>query len=116
MSNRPISSCSPARWQTLMASLLVRGTNEFLVSGECGALRLCEPFFCADRYDVRSYAAQGSARGKSRQGRTPSRKFLRRLRQSHSLKLLWRRLSRMKELLRRKQIRSFPFAGNGLPV
>ena len=97
----------------LMASLLVRGTNDFLVSGETGSFRICEPFFCADRYDVRAYAPQETGRGKATQGQGRSRTILQRFRQNPTLKLLRRRLSPVAELLQRKHTRRLPFPGNG---
>jgi predicted dehydrogenase len=97
----------------LAASLLVRGTNDFLIFGERGSLRLCEPFFCAHRYVVKSYARQEIAQRGSTRTQGGVRKLVQRLRNEPNLKSLRRRLSPLLDALRRGRVRSFPFAGNG---
>jgi len=95
----------------LAASLLVRGTNDFLICGERGSLRLYEPFFCAHRMVVQSYAYQEDVqRDSTKRG---ARKLVQRLRNKPTVKALRRRLGPLLEVLHRKWIRSFPFAGNG---
>jgi predicted dehydrogenase len=97
----------------LAASLQVRGTNDFLILGEGGLLRLCEPFFCAHLMEVQSYAYQEDEQRDSTKSPGGKRKLVQRLRKSPTVKLLRRRFGPLLEVLHRKRIRSFPFAGNG---
>jgi predicted dehydrogenase len=97
----------------LAASLLVRGTNDFLISAERGSLRLCEPFFCAHRLEMQSYGHQEALRTGSTQSQGGARKFIQHLRKSPTVKSLRRRVGPLLEILNRQRIRSFPFAGNG---
>ena len=97
----------------LAASLLVRGTNDFLILGESGSLRLCEPFFCAHRMEMQLYAHQGDVQQDSTKSQGAKRKLVQYLRKNPTVKLLRRRLGFLLEVLHRKRIRSFPFPGNG---
>ncbi|MDP9052279.1 MAG: Gfo/Idh/MocA family oxidoreductase [Acidobacteriota bacterium] len=97
----------------LATSLLVQGRNDFLISGEHGWLRLCKPFYCAHRLEVRSYGSQQTMQRESTQSPGGVRRIVQRVRQSHTVKLLRRRFGLLLEVLDRPRSRSFPFAGNG---
>ena len=97
----------------LAASLLVRGTNDFLICAERGSLRLCEPFYCADRYEVRSLGSREATQKASTQSQLGVRGIVKQLRNNPTAKLLRRRLSPLLGVLHRKRARSFAFAGNG---
>jgi predicted dehydrogenase len=97
----------------LAASLLVRGTNDILIVGEGGSLRLCEPFYCAHRMEVQPHAVQKDVQRDSTKSPEGNRKLIRSVRKNPTVQLLRRRLSPLLEVLHRKRVRSFPFAGNG---
>jgi dihydrodiol dehydrogenase / D-xylose 1-dehydrogenase (NADP) len=97
----------------LTSSLLVRGSNDLLIAGEHGSLRLCEPFYCAHRLEVRSYGNQQTTQSEPTQSTGGLRKIVQRGRQNPTVKLFRRRLGPLLEALHRKQSRSFSFAGNG---
>jgi predicted dehydrogenase len=98
----------------LAASLLVRGTNELVIYGERGSVRLCDPFYRAHRIELLAYerpTAEGVER--PRTNPTGARRLLRAVRDAPGLKSLRRRLDPMVGLLGRGRGRSFPFAGDG---
>ena len=97
----------------LASSLLVRGTNEIVISGDGGLVRLSEPFFCAHRVEVQSYANRDTVERDVTQSLGDVRRHIRRLRNEPTVKSLRRRLSPLLDALRRRCVRSFPFAGNG---
>jgi predicted dehydrogenase len=97
----------------MVAGLAVRGSNDFVITGERGSLRLDEPFYCAHRIETRSYAAPAMAQPGPVQSEGLARKVLRGLRNAPAAKLLWRRISPLAKGLRRGRSRSFAFAGNG---
>jgi predicted dehydrogenase len=98
----------------LAASLRVRGTNEVWIFGDGGILRLCEPFYRAHRLVVKQYAPQQAVVGEdSRPNSRGVRKVVGGVLNSPTAKLLLRRFSPLREFVRRGQVRSFPFAGNG---
>jgi predicted dehydrogenase len=96
------------------ASLRSRGTNEVVISGERGMLRLCEPFYCAHRLTLQSFAAP-LAHVEEDSSTSPGgvRKLLGAVRNAPAAKSLKRRLSPVIEILRRGRVQTFPFAGNG---
>jgi predicted dehydrogenase len=98
----------------LSASLCVRGTNEVVISGDSGLLRLCEPFYCADRFTIQAHAHPRAAAQEDAQAEpTGLRKVTRAVRDASTTRLLRRRLSPIVSALRRGKARSFPFPGNG---
>jgi predicted dehydrogenase len=97
----------------LTASFLVRGTNEFVISGEYGSIRICEPFFCAHRWEERSYARQAPSQTASIQTQGARPRFAQRLIKRPTVKLLRRQLDPLLRVLDRKKIHNLPFAGNG---
>lgn len=97
----------------LAASLLVRGTNDFLISGEDGLLRLSEPFFCAHTLEVQSHKHQGIIQKELKPSQGGIHGLVQRLRKHPGVKSLRRRLDPLIKVLHRKRIRSLPFAGNG---
>jgi predicted dehydrogenase len=86
------------------ASLRARGSNEVIISGDRGMLRLCDPFYCAHRLVLRSY-------GEPAAGQTHS--VSKSVRDTPALKAIRRRMSPLINVLQRGEVRSFPFAGNG---
>ncbi len=98
----------------LWASLRVRGTDEAVIFGERGSLRLCEPFYRADRFVLRSHGLQQAA---THEGPSPDATGIKRavaaLRTAPAAQSLRRRLSPLLALLRRGHMHAYPFAGNG---
>jgi predicted dehydrogenase len=96
------------------SSLEVRGTNEVMIYGERGSVRLCDPFYRAHRLELQSYE-RPSPKGIDGPPANPTglRKLLRNVRDAPGLKSVRRRLDPMLNLLRRGGVRSIPFTGNG---
>jgi len=97
----------------LSASLRVRGTNEVVILGERGMLRLCEPFYCTHRLVYRSDAfprAMTQDGSSSSQGMS---RFIRAVKEASATKYTRRRLSPLVDALRRGKVLGFPFPGNG---
>jgi predicted dehydrogenase len=96
----------------LAASLRVRGSNELIIFGERGIVRLCEPFYRAHRLVLQSsaYPRAAAPEGAPRSGGV--RKIIGTVRDAPTTKSLWRRLSPLRDLLHRR-VRTFPFPGNG---
>lgn len=96
------------------ASLEVRGSNEVVIYGEWGSLRLCEPFYRAHRIEMQAYERPPAGGPEGRRGSpTGLRKLLGAVRDAPGLKSVRRRLDPVLNLARRGRSRSFPFAGNG---
>jgi predicted dehydrogenase len=96
----------------LTASLRVRGSNEVAIFGERGSLRLCEPFYRADRVIFKprpevKMATQQSSLESPRAGRSLADTLL----NAPAAKSLRRRAVALLATLERG--RSFPFSGNG---
>ena len=96
------------------ASLEVRGTNEFLLSGERGMLRLNEPFYRAHRMVLRSFQPPPIPSGEQ-SGAAPagSRRLVSSLRNVPMLYSLRRRMTPLATLLEARHAQTFPFVGNG---
>jgi predicted dehydrogenase len=94
----------------LAASLQVRGTNDVVIFGESGVLRLCEPFYCAHRFILKPHAH-------AQAGLPPSpvgwKKIVEAVRKTPSAKSLRRRLTSVVEVLKRDHVQTFPVPGNG---
>jgi predicted dehydrogenase len=98
----------------MAASLRVRGTNEVIVFGERGLVRLCEPFYRADRLVLQSFACpRAVAQEDSLSRGQGARRIVGAVRDAPATKLFWRRLSPLLTVLSRGRVRTFPFAGNG---
>ncbi|MGD0797001.1 MAG: Gfo/Idh/MocA family oxidoreductase [Acidobacteriaceae bacterium] len=98
----------------LAASLHVRGTNEVVIYGENGRLRLCDPFYRAHRLRLQSYSRPQADGAEQNQAKADGlRSLAGAVRDSPGLKSLRRRLDPVLSLLQRGRARSFPFAGNG---
>jgi predicted dehydrogenase len=82
------------------ASLCTRGANEFIVSGERGVVRFCDPFYRAHRIVTQSFAqpAEGNGGG---------------IRHSPVAQLMKRRLSGLLGALTSARGQLFAFPGNG---
>ena len=96
----------------LAASLTTRGSNDLVISGDRGSFRFPEPFFCADRYQFRSFPSGETHGSKLTNGHDGPGGLLRRLRNSPAAKLVWRRLKPLAGLYRRGD-RVLPFPGSG---
>jgi predicted dehydrogenase len=94
----------------LAASLQVRGTNDVIILGEHGVLRLCEPFYCAHRFILKPYAHMQAGLLPSQGGLS---QFVGAVRKIPSVKSLRRRLTSLVEVLQRNHAQTFPFPGNG---
>ena len=92
------------------ASFRARTSNEVVISGDRGMLRLCDPFYCAHRMVLESYGAPAAGPEHSASDAGGVRKFVRSVREAPVLKALRRRVS---PLVKRGQVSNFPFAGNG---
>ena len=98
----------------LWASLQVRGTNEVVIFGERGMLRLCEPFYCAYRFIVQPLAGpQAVKQGGLPPGPAGLRKIVEAVRKAPAAKSLRRRLTSVLSVLERDRVQTFPFPGNG---
>lgn len=98
----------------LAASLRVRGTNEVIIAGECGLMRLCEPFYRAHRLVLQSYTPPRAAvRDDSPPNIAVVGKIAQSLRESSTTKSLRRRLSPLLTFTGRAHVQTFRFAGNG---
>ncbi len=93
------------------ASLRTRGTNEAVISGDHGVLRLCEPFYRTHRLITRTFAQPAPSSGGD--GEPQPAGFLRGVIQSPAATSLRRRLSPVLDVLQRGRVQSFPFPGNG---
>jgi predicted dehydrogenase len=98
---------------SLGSSFLVKSSNEFVIYGERGSVRVCDPFWGAHRLEVQSYATPQAGNGGSAQGGTKDDGAVQRLRSHPAVKSMRRRLSPIVDMLRRGRVRTFPFAGNG---
>jgi predicted dehydrogenase len=96
------------------AGLRVRGTNELVLAGDRGLVRLCEPFYRAHRIVLQRFppgeALSARDSGPSRGG---IRQIARSLRDAPAAQWLLRRFSLAQRLLEPRSTRVFPFAGNG---
>jgi len=85
------------------ASLCTRGTNEFIVSGERGVVRFCDPFYRAHRILTQSFAQSAEGSGGNGGG----------IRHSPAAQLMKRRLSGLLGALTSARGELFAFPGNG---
>jgi predicted dehydrogenase len=92
------------------ASLRTRGTNEAVISGDHGVMRLCEPFYRSHRLVTKAFSQPASDSGGDA---APSAGFLRGVIQSSAATSLRRRWSPVLDILQRGRVQSFPFPGNG---
>jgi len=97
----------------LAASLLVRGTNEMVICGDRGMLRICDPFYCAHRLVLEPHSHEAMTQGNSTYSQGVLRRLVARLRREPALKSLRRRLGPLLYLLQRRRVRTYPLAGNG---
>ena len=98
---------------SLAASLQVRGTNDVVILGERGALHLCEPFYCAHRFILRSCAPPQAVQRQDPSSPTGVRKIMEAIRRAPAMKSLRRRLTAPLTILQRGRVQNLPFAGNG---
>jgi predicted dehydrogenase len=96
----------------LAASLRAHGSNEVLIAGDRGSVRLCAPFYRAHRLVLRSYSppAGGSNLSAEPHG---ARKVVRKLREAPLTGSLLRRAGPLIDLLRRGDVRTYAFPGSG---
>lgn len=97
----------------LSASLRVHGTNEVVILGERGMIRLCEPFYCPHRLVFRSYANPPAMTHEGSLSNRGMSRLIRAVRETPVTKYMRRRLSPLVAALRRGKVLGFPFPGNG---
>jgi predicted dehydrogenase len=90
------------------ASLMVRGSNCFIIEGDRGRITLHEPFVCAHRLTVEQYTPYMPTRGG-----TPPAGIKARLKAGLRGMGLQRRLDGLRWIRRFRASRSYSFAGNG---
>lgn len=96
----------------LASSLQTRATNDLLIAGEDGLIHLREPFYRAHELLLRRYPRPITVSANTSR-LTISQRVIETLRHSHIARSVQLRLSPMSSILARRDIKSFPFAGNG---
>jgi len=96
------------------SSLRVRSSNEFVVTGDRGQLRLCDPFYRPDRFVIQPHSTPQPLTPNA-EPYTPAglRAVAASLRNSNLVQRLRSKFGPFLSLLQRGRVQRLPFAGNG---